>query len=112
MMQFTPAEIEKTQEAFYRMKRSMRLKSIPIILLLTGFLGIRLLGSDHPWFLTFDYWLQNPEHKSAIMGFALVFVAYVLWIRLSWSCPHCNKKFGKQTNMNHCMHCGIPLLPQ
>lgn len=111
-MKFTPSEIEKAQQRFHNMKGNMRLKSIPIILLLVGLLGVRLLGEDHSYFLFVDAWIRNPNHKFAVMAFALAFIVYIAWIRLSWSCPHCKKSFGKQTNMNHCMHCGIPLLPQ
>lgn len=111
-MNFTPSEIEKAQKKFHNMKRNMHLKSIPIILLLIVFFGVRLLGEDHSSFLFVDAWIRNPDHKFAVMTFALAFVSYIVWIRLSWSCPHCKKSFGKQTNIHHCMHCGIPLLPK
>lgn len=109
IMNFTPAEIEAAQLAFSKQKRRMRLQSIPVIVLIVLFFGMRLLGEDHPWFLAADGWIRNPNHHLAVMGFAVVFIAYVLWIRLSWRCPHCKKNFGKQTNLSHCMHCGIPL---
>lgn len=108
-MTFTPSEIEAAQLRFHKQKRSMHLKSIPVIVLIILFFGLRLLGESHPWFLAADGWVRNPDHHIALMAMAGVFIAYVLWIRLSWSCPHCKKNFGKQTNISHCMHCGIPL---
>lgn len=111
-MTHTPVEIEMAQQAFGKMKRSMHLKSIPIFLLILAFFGIRLFGEDHPYFRAVDGWIRNPDHKVALIGFALLFTSYILWIQLSWRCPHCKKSFGKQTNISHCMHCGIPLEPQ
>lgn len=111
-MTFTPSEIEATQFAYQRQKKRMHLQSIPVIIMILLFFGLRLLGQNHPWFSAVDGWIRNPDHHLALIAFAAVFIVYILWIRFSWRCPHCKKSFGKQTNMSHCMHCGIPLEPK
>jgi len=95
-MNFTPSEIKKAQQTFHKMKGNMRLKSIPLILLLISFFGIRLFGEDQPYFLWLDAWIRNPDHKLIVISFALAFATYVIWVRFSWSCPHCKKSFCKQ----------------
>lgn len=39
----------------------------------------------------------------------VIIVALVIFSRLNWRCPKCNKYLGRGTTPKHCIHCGEEL---
>lgn len=39
----------------------------------------------------------------------VIVIGLVVFSRLNWKCPNCNKYLGKGTNPKHCNHCGEEL---
>lgn len=108
-MQFSTIEVEEAKEAYKKTKLKTKIMLLPMKVALVIFIAIRFLFEEqfNELIETANFFNIRLDIIFAVFAAAILGLGFIT--TFIWKCPHCDRRFGREQNMKHCMHCGIEL---
>jgi hypothetical protein len=99
-MEYTEAQLAEFKEEFARRKRRQwRVAAVVVIAALAMFLALDRFGRVNT---------GAPPTALLVLFFVVVIGTMIFSIR-NWRCPACDRYLGRNTRINFCPKCGVPL---